>query len=160
MDRTEVLTAAGLGAVAGMRSLSAPAFLAHRLSGEHAEAHGEGPLAEMMSSKASAWTLGLLAVGELVADKLPGIPARISPPALIIRLASGAFVGAGVARRAKRPVIGLAVVGAVAALASSFVLYEVRRFATEKLRVPNFVAGLLEDVLVAKAGARLTEAIG
>jgi uncharacterized membrane protein len=154
MERSDVLAALGLGAMAGMRSMSAPAFLSHRLSREEGE-EAEGPLEELLSSKASAGTLAVMAVGELVADKLPGIPSRLSPPALALRLVSGAFAGATIARRHKRPVLVPALMGAAASLVSSYVLYSVRRLVTQKLRVPNVIAGFLEDALVAQLGLRL-----
>jgi uncharacterized membrane protein len=157
MERTEVLEVAGLGVVAGMRSFSAPAFLSERLSHE-GEAEG-GRLDRVLSSKGVSWTLKVLALGELVGDKLPGTPARIAPPALVMRLLSGAVVGAAVARRDKRPVLGPTLIGAAAALASSYAFYTLRKFATQRLRVPNFVAGLLEDALTATAGARLMAAL-
>ena len=157
MNRSDVLAAAGLGAMAGMRSMSAPAFLSHRLSREDDDA--EGPVDEVLSSKASAGTLAAMAVGELVADKLPFMPSRLSPPVLALRLVSGAFAGATLARRHKRSVVGPALVGAAAALVSSFALYSVRRFATQRLRIPNILVGFLEDALVANVGMRLTEAL-
>ncbi len=157
MERTEVLTAAGLGVVAGMRSVSAPAFLSQRLVRDSGVAGGR--LDRALSSKAGAWTLAVLALGELVGDKLPKTPARIAPPALAMRLLSGAVVGAAVARRDKRPVLGPVLVGAAASLASTFAFYALRKFATQRLRVPNVVAGLLEDALTATLGVRLLAAL-
>ncbi|HEX8440052.1 hypothetical protein [Archangium sp.] len=157
MERTEVLAAAGLGVVAGMRSLSAPAFLSQRLSRDTGVVGGR--LDRALSSKAGAWTLAVLALGELVADKLPRTPARIAPPALAIRLLSGAVVGAEVARRGKRPVLGPALIGAAGALVSSFAFYALRQFTTQRLRVPNVVAGLLEDALTATFGVQLVAAL-
>lgn len=158
MDRSDVLAALGLGAMAGMRSMSAPAFLSYRLSHEEGE-EGEGSLEELMSSKASAGTLAAMAVGELVADKMPGLSTRISPPVLALRIASGAFAGATIARRHKRPVLGPALIGAAASLVSSYALYSVRRLLTQRMRVPNILVGFLEDALVAQLGLRLTAAL-
>ena len=157
MDRTEVLTVAGLGVMAGMRSLSAPAVLSQRLSKDSGKA--TGGLDGMLSSKLGSRTLTVLALGELVGDKLPGIPARIAPPALTFRLLSGAVVGASLARRNKRPVLGPILIGAVSSLASAFALYGLRELATKQLRIPNVLAGLLEDMLVATAGTRVMAAL-
>ncbi len=148
-----MLEVAGLGVVAGMRSLSAPALLSQRLSQDTEVTVGR--IEQVLASKVGARTLAVLALGELVADKLPQTPARIAPPSLVIRLLSGAFVGASVARRDKRPVLGPALIGAAGALASSFAFYTLRKFATQRLRVPNVVAGLLEDALTAAIGSRL-----
>jgi uncharacterized membrane protein len=157
MERTEMLEAAGLGVVAGMRSLSAPALLSQRLSQDTGVVGGR--IERVLSSKAGAWTLAVLALGELVGDKLPQTPARIAPPALALRLLSGAVVGAALARRDKRPVLGPVLVGAAGALASAFAFYALRKLATQRLRVPNVVAGLLEDALTATIGVRLVAAL-
>ncbi|WNG30810.1 DUF4126 family protein [Cystobacter fuscus] len=159
MNRSDMMTAAGMGAMAGMRALSAPAFLSQHLAEEGASSKAN-PVEQFLASSTTARVLPVLALGELVLDKLPGMPARIVPPVLLMRLASGALVGATVARQKERPVLGFAVVGAVAALASSFALYTVREFATRKLRIPNILAGFLEDALVASAGHRLTAVMG
>jgi uncharacterized membrane protein len=153
MERSGVLAAAGLGAVAGMRSFSAPAILS-MLFARNAGA-AQGSLEQVLSSKAGGRTLSVLALGEFVGDKLPNIPARIAPPALAARILSGALVGVALARRDKQPVLGPVLLGAAAAVASSFGFYALRRFATQRLHVPNIVAGLVEDALVAMAGTRL-----
>jgi uncharacterized membrane protein len=93
-----------------------------------------------------------LSAAELAADKLPSIPRRTLPLPLAGRAASGAFVGQAAARRG-----GLvpALVGAAAAVAAAFAAYHLRRLATDRLGVPNVVAGLAEDALALAAGAAL-----
>ena len=159
MNRSEMMTAAGMGAMAGMRALSAPAFLSQHLAGEGASAKAN-PVEQFLASSTTARVLPVLALGELVLDKLPGMPSRLVPPVLLMRLASGALVGAAVARQKERPMLGFAVVGAVAAFASSCALYAVREFATRRLHIPNIIAGFIEDALVASAGHRLTSVMG
>jgi uncharacterized membrane protein len=159
MNRSDVMTAAGMGAMAGMRALSAPVFLSQHLAAEGVSAKAN-PVEHFLASSTTARILPVLALGELVLDKLPGMPSRVVPPVLLMRLASGALVGAAVARQKERPMLGFAVVGAAAALATSFALYTVREFVTRQLRIPNIIAGFLEDALVASAGHRLTAALG
>jgi len=159
MNRSDMVTAAGMGAMAGMRALSAPAFLSHKLSEDGIEAK-ESRVEAILASSTVSRVLPLLALGEFVFDKIPGMPARLTQSALLVRIISGAFVGVAVARHQKVPALGLAVVGAAASLVSSFALYTARQFVTERLRVPNIVAGFLEDALVASAGTRLTSAMG
>ncbi|OJH41661.1 hypothetical protein BON30_11160 [Cystobacter ferrugineus] len=153
------MTAVGMGAMAGMRALSAPAFLSQHLAEEGASSKAN-PVEQFLASSTTARVLPVLALGELVLDKLPGMPSRVVPPVLLMRLASGALVGAAVARQKERPMLGFAVVGAAAALVTSFALYSLREFATRKLHIPNILAGFLEDALVASAGHRLTAAMG
>ena len=157
MERSDVLAAAGLGAVAGMRTFSAPAILSILLARDAGSV--QGSIEQALSSKVGGRTLSVLALGELVGDKLPNIPARTVPPALAGRILSGALVGAALARRDKQPVLGPVLLGAAAAVASSFAFSALRRFATQRLHIPNVVAGLLEDALVAMAGTRLLAAL-
>ncbi|MET0402515.1 MAG: DUF4126 family protein [Cystobacter sp.] len=158
MNRSDMMTAAGMGAMAGMRALSAPALMSQQMAEDGADAKAS-PVEQFLSSPITARVLPILAIGEMVMDKLPGTPARVVPPVLLMRLVSGAVVGAAVARQKERPVLGYALVGAAASLASSVALYAVRQFATRTLHIPNLIAGLLEDALVASAGNRLTSAI-
>ncbi|MBE7187079.1 DUF4126 family protein, partial [Jatrophihabitans endophyticus] len=51
--------------------------------------------------------VGLLALGELVADKLPMAPSRLEPPGLSGRLVVGAACGAIVARRERDDDLGV-----------------------------------------------------
>ncbi|OJH38413.1 DUF1990 family protein [Cystobacter ferrugineus] len=146
----------GLGVLAGMRGFSAPALLGVHFSREPrtAPSGNLGLLASPLVSRA----LAVLAAGEVVADKTPWIPARISPPALVGRALSGALVGAAVSpRRQLAPVH--AVLGAAAAVASSFTFYALRRFMTRRLGVPNVVAGLAEDAVAAALGGKLFAAL-
>lgn len=159
MNRSDVLTAAGMGAMAGMRALSAPTVMSQQMAEDGTPVQAS-PVEEILSSPTTARVLPLLALGEFVLDKIPGISERIASPALVMRVASGLLMGVAVARQKKVPVVGLAVVGAAAALASSFVLFKARQFATERLRIPNILAGFIEDALVTSAGVRLSAAIG
>ncbi|MBU8899763.1 hypothetical protein KRR26_29545 [Corallococcus sp. M34] len=135
-----------------MRSLSAPAFLEHRLARHE---HLGWRWGRASKTRRVARLLTTLAAGELVVDKLPFAPPRIAPPALAGRLASGAFTGATLARAKRQPVLAFAVMGGLAALASSFAFYGLRQLATQRLRVPDVVAALFEDGLTLLAGSRL-----
>jgi uncharacterized membrane protein len=87
-----VLFAFLLGAVSGLRtftSLTAVSWAAHL---------GLIPVAgtpmSFMGSRYAAIILTLLAIGELIADKLPSTPSRKIPVQFGARLVSGALVGA------------------------------------------------------------------
>lgn len=132
----ELTLALGIGAVSGARSMLGPA---------------------MTATSASAKAIGsLAAAGEMAADKAPGIGARTDTLPLSGRIASGAYAAAAIARPGGR--LRAAAVGAAGALAATFALYHARRFATERLRVPNAVAGVVEDVLAVGLGLYLTRA--
>jgi uncharacterized membrane protein len=87
---------------------------------------------------------------------LPFTPRRTHPVSVAARAASGAVVGAAISPRSRRTG---ALIAALAAVAGTYAAYGLRRFATERLRIPNALAGLLEDVLVAGAGSRLASAL-
>ncbi|RKH23114.1 DUF4126 domain-containing protein [Corallococcus sp. CA041A] len=153
----EIWTAAGFGVLAGMRSMTAPAFLSRELSRKPTRALKRA-LPGLASRKVSQ-RLGFLALGELVGDKSPKTPARTALPVLTGRILSGAITGAAVSRKRKGAKLGFALVGAAAAIASSYVFYGFRRLLTQKLRVPNVAAGLVEDGLALALGSRLTRAL-
>jgi uncharacterized membrane protein/uncharacterized protein (UPF0548 family) len=155
--RDRLLTTVGFGVLAGMRTFSAPALLSHQLSRAPVEA--PKGRAHVLASRRASRVLAVLAVSEMAADKTPWIPARISPPALVGRALSGALAGAAVAAPHRRMSAGRALLGAVAAVASSFAFYKLRQLATRRLGIPNGVAGLMEDALVAALGGRLLAAM-
>ena len=82
--------ALGIGIVAGLRSLTAPAVVAWGAHLGWLNLHGS-PLAFMGSTTAVA-IFSVLAIGELIADKLPMIPKRTAPAPLIARVVTEAFV--------------------------------------------------------------------
>lgn len=145
--------AIGLGTVAGLRSLSAPALLSAAASKDNFNL--EGTPFSWMELPQAALGLRALAVGEMIADKTPKIPARTSPIALIGRAGTGALVGAAVFAADEQPIPLGAVVGAVAAVVATFAAYKLRTQATDKWHVPNLVAGLIEDSIVAAGGRTL-----
>ncbi|MBV9468442.1 MAG: DUF4126 family protein [Abitibacteriaceae bacterium] len=145
--------AIGLGTIAGLRSLSAPALLSAAANKEDFGLEGT-PFAWMELPQA-ALGLRVLAVGEMIADKTPKIPARTSPIALIGRAGTGALVGAAVFAADDQPLALGAVVGAMAAVVATFAAYKLRTQATDKWHVPNVVAGLIEDSIVAASGKTL-----
>lgn len=142
-----IVRAVGLGATAGMRSMTAPALLS-----ANAVLSGKNPLLDtrlgMMCTAPAAGVLVALAAGEMVADKLPFIPDRTSLPALLGRAGSGAVVGAAAFCAAKEKPVWLgALIGAAAAVGAAYGMFHLRKFATKKLHVPDVVAGAAEDVL-------------
>jgi len=77
------LKAIGIGALAGMRSMAAPALVSHHLANAGGEANAALPCFLAGASVASG--LKALAAGEMLADKTPWIPDRISTIALLYR---------------------------------------------------------------------------
>ena len=156
---------AGLAAIAGLRSVMPLALLSARLT--RATAPPPGPLA-LLARPRVFQALVLAAAGEVVADKLPFLPARTEPLPLAGRLAAGALVAVAAtaaadgrhrANGAWRPKSALAwllpaVAGAAAALAGSFLGYNYRR-AGARARLPDLPLALAEDAIGLLAGRAL-----
>ena len=139
-----------IGVVAGMRSMMAPAVTswAARLGWIHLAGT---PLA-WMGAAVTPWIFTVLAIAELVADKLPRAGSRKAPGPFIARILSGALCGAAVGASAGMLVVGL-LLGAVGAVIGTLGGYEFRaRLARAFGR--DLPAALLED-LVALALAHL-----
>src|SRR5215210_5810867 len=138
-----------IGFFAGLRTLTPPAATAWgaylgwlRL---------ERPLA-LVASLPAVVILTLLAALELVADKLPGIPNRTSPPGLIARVLSGGFTGMCVAASGAQGILLGAVLGAIGGLAGSFAGYSARTGIVRALGARDIYVALVED-LIAVAGS-------
>ncbi len=153
MRRNPGMTALGLGVMAGMRSMSAPAWVAHYFATRRSR--GRKTPVQLLRKKGVRRAVTAMAGGELVADKLPWTPARIKAAPLTGRALSGAIAGAALAKTEARSRWRLATLGAAGAIASSFGIYALRQYVVKSWRVPAFAAGLLEDAAVGALGARL-----
>jgi uncharacterized membrane protein len=145
--------AALLGVLAGMRSMAAPATLG-QLSRKGALAGVDGPLALVTSSRYVPAT-SVLAIGELIADKLPFTQNRTAARPLLGRALTGAFSGAVVCSAKKRSVLAGALIGGAAAVGAAYGAYELRKQAVRQLHLPDTVVALAEDALVGATGAAL-----
>ena len=103
-----------LGVIAGMRSLTPLAGVAW--AGHSGRVSLAGHALSFLSGAAATWIVTLLALGELVADKLPKKPSRKTPVPFIGRIAVGAFCGATYGGMEDK-----AVLGAVAGIAGALV---------------------------------------
>src|SRR6266550_5293694 len=103
-----------LGVVTGARSQLGLTVLAW----SPPRRHDPAPL-RLLRSRAGRAGSGLALVGELVGDKLPRTPSRLSPPMLGGRLAIGALVGALAAERRDPATTGLSAAAGVLGAAGS-----------------------------------------
>ncbi len=145
---------AGLAALTGARSMMGPALLSRQLRQHPSRRLDRSRLGFMQSSRTTR-VLTLLAAGELVGDKLPGVPDRISPPALVGRTLSGALIGATLATRQRQSRRTGASVGAVSAMLGAYATYYLRRRLGQTTGFPDPVWAVLEDALVIGLGRRL-----
>lgn len=140
-----LLLAFSIGAVGGLRSLTAPAVVAwaacrHWIKLSNTHLH-------FLGSTAAVVIFTLLAVLELVADKLPSAPSRTQPPGLIARLVLGALCGAAITLAGAQSIAAGAVLGAAGGVAGAFGGYQVRTRLVKALKVPDFVIAIMEDAV-------------
>jgi len=133
-----------IGLFAGLRSLTAPAVIA---SAAHlGRLHLRGPLA-WIGSTAAVVILTVLAILELVADKLPGTPSRTAAPGLVARIATGALAGACIGDAAGWSAAAGALLGIIGALVGSFGGYQARTGLVRALGEPDTTIAVLEDAV-------------
>lgn len=146
--------AAGLGAVAGLRSMAAPAALSRAAADGRTGSLRDTPFAVLGSSKVSR-LLTLFEVGELIVDKLPVTPSRTSAPPLLGRAASGAFVGAALFASGGRRFATGGTLGASAAVAAAFAGERLRALGAQRLGGSDLALALAEDAIVLLGTHRL-----
>jgi uncharacterized membrane protein len=87
-----LLLALLIGIVAGSRSMTAPAVVAWGAYLGWLDLHGTW--ASFMGNIIAVIAFSVLAVGEVVNDKLPKTPARTAPPIFAARILTGGLAGA------------------------------------------------------------------
>ncbi len=132
------------GFFVGLRSLTPPAVIAW--AAHLGWMKLGGPLAWIGTTPAVV-IFTLLALIELVMDKLPTTPSRLAPQGLIPRIVLGGLAGACVATAGAQGAWPGALVGIVGAVAGSFGGYQARTRLVKALHAPDFVIAVLEDLL-------------
>ena len=135
----------GIGIVAGLRSLTAPAVVAWGAHLGWLNLHGS-PLAFMGSATAVA-VFSLLAIGELIADKLPMTPKRTAPAPLIARIVTGGLCGASLLAAVGKSLIVGMLLGGIGGLVGAFLGYTVRRRLVNNFHINDLVVAVCEDVV-------------
>lgn len=133
-----------IGLFTGLRSLTAPAVTAWAVY--FGWLHLERPLSYMGSIPAVA-ILTLLAILELVADKLPQTPNRTSLPGLSARILMGGLVGACVAAAGAQGAIAGALLGALGGVVGCFAGYRARTGVVRSLATRDLYIALIEDLV-------------
>ena len=133
----------GIGIVAGLRSLTAPAVVAWGAHFSWLNLHGS-PLAFMGSTTAVA-ILSVLAIGELVADQLPMIPKRTAPAPLMARVVTGGLCGACLCAAVGKSLLAGTLLGGIGGIVGAFLGYGIRR--RLDLHIKDFVVAVCEDLV-------------
>jgi uncharacterized membrane protein len=137
-----------IGCVCGLRSMTAPAVIAW--GAYLGWLQFDGGLLGFFASKITLVIFSLLAVSELVADKLPFIPGRTQAGPLAVRVIFGAGCGAALCIAGAAPPVFGAILGGLGCVAGAFAGYNYRRLLGSK--VPDLVLALLEDLVAVSGG--------
>lgn len=140
-----------IGVIAGMRSLSAPALVAHKLAALQPDPL-PGSKLHFMASPKTASVLTVLAGGELIGDKLPNAPNRTEAQSVSFRMASGAVCGAALSEAEGKQVKLGALFGGLGALVGTFAFFHLRHWLTHEKGLPDPLVALAEDALAIGVG--------
>ncbi len=144
-NRSSSLRALGIGFVAGLRSMTAPAAVSWA-AGQGRLHLANSPLSLLDTARATR-TTRRLALGEIVTDKTPLLPSRLKPASLAWRLFSGGVCGAAFyVSDGDDPRTGAAL-GATGALVGSLLGFAWRTRGRQRLHAPDFPLALLEDMV-------------
>jgi uncharacterized membrane protein len=94
----------------------------------------------------------VLAIVEIITDKLPSTPSRTAPVGLIARFICGALSGACIGVSTGQSPAPGAILGAAGGVAGAFAGHQWRTGLVRALKVPDFVIALLEDAIAIGAG--------
>ena len=146
-----LIRALALGAASGARSSVGLAAVA--LTSTPTD---HGAVAPRLGGRVGTVVTALLAVGELVIDKLPATPSRLAVQGIVPRLVLGATAAGAQAGRAGRPVVVPALVGAAGAagfsyLGARFRAVAQKRFGSDR---PGAIAEDVAAAALAYLGAR------
>ncbi|OBK52908.1 DUF4126 domain-containing protein [Mycobacterium sp. 1081908.1] len=151
-----LLLALLIGVVAGLRSLTAPAVVAWGAYLGWIDLHGTW--ASWMGNIITAVVFTVLAVGELVNDKLPKTPARTAPPIFAARIIMGGLAGAalGAWPHWTFSALGAGIIGAVL---GTFGGYQARK-RLAAVAGKDLPIALLEDAIAVLGGFAIVAVTG
>jgi uncharacterized membrane protein len=132
-----------IGVIAGLRLLTAPAVVswAARLGWLHLE----NTWLAFLGFAITPYVLSVLAIGELINDKLPKTPSRKTPVPFAARVLTGALSGAAVG--ASTNWLGGLLAGMLGAVAGTLAGYNFRTAVVKATGGKDFPIALLEDAI-------------
>jgi uncharacterized membrane protein len=139
-----------IGCVCGLRSMTGPALICW---GAHLGwLQLDGSKLGFLHNPISLIVFSLLAIGELVADKLPFIPSRIEPGPLVVRFLFGGACGVALCLSTGNGWLAGALLGGIGGVAGAFAGYHLRRELTLGRGMPDLVIALVEDAVAIGGG--------
>ena len=138
-----------LGSVTGLRSMSGPALVCWGIHLNWLTVAGS-PLF-FLGHPISLVVFSVLAVGELIGDKLPQIPNRIDPGPLVVRMVFGGMSGWVLALSGHASIVAGVVCAVFGAVAGAFAGFYIRRVITQR-GTKDFVVAIVEDLIAVGGG--------
>src|SRR3989454_10914530 len=148
-----LLLAFGMGIVAGLRSMTAPAVVAGAAHIGWISLSGSS-----LAFMGSVWAVAifpLAPLAEFVADHPPAAPARTTAVPLVARIVIGLLTGASLGVAGGASLWVAALTGAIGAIAGAFGGYQARVGLVRALHVPDFVIAIPEDLVAVGLGLLL-----
>jgi uncharacterized membrane protein len=145
-----LVTAFGLGLVAGFRSLVTLAVVAWTVGLRWITL--EGSVMNFMGGLAWRWGCTIAGVAEIVGDKMPWMPSRKMPPSFLFRIAVGAISGAAMCAARHQSPWGGVVAGMLGAVVGTICGAEARAMLDKALNVPDQVVAVGEDLVAIVGG--------
>jgi uncharacterized membrane protein len=133
-----------LGLTTGLRSMTPMAVLCWYAYKGYLPV--EGTWAAWTGKLAVAVIFTVLAVGELIADKLPKTPNRTSAGPLIFRLVLGGVAGSIAAASIYGSDLEGVLLGVIGALLGAFGGFMIRRHLVERVGCPDWMIAVAEDI--------------
>ncbi len=138
-----------IGVIAGLRAVMAPAVVSWAAGLGWLQLGGSG--LTFLIHPATRYILSVLALAELVNDKLPKTPSRKVPPQFIARIVTGAFSGAALGA-SRQALIGGLISGAAGAVVGTLVGSEFRMRMVKLTGGKDLPIALLEDAIAILGG--------
>lgn len=135
-----------LGALCGLRTFTPLAVFTIAVHHHHHHALSGTPFA-FLTTMVAHIIIVLLALGELVVDKLPNTPSRLRPPGLIGRASLGAITATAFAFVHQQSIVLPIILGIVGAILGSFLGHRFRSSLVRALKCPDLPIALLEDAI-------------
>jgi uncharacterized membrane protein len=133
-----------LGLVTGLRTLTAMAVVCWFAYAGHLTV--DGTWASWSAKLITAIVFTVLAIGELIGDKLPKTPNRTAPGPLVARLVFAGLVGAIVAAGLNGSGIEGVILCVLGALVGAFAGFLIRREIVARLGCKDWPVALVEDL--------------
>jgi uncharacterized membrane protein len=134
-----LVTAFLLGMIAGLRSLTAPAVVSWAVQ---LRPELQATPVAFMTRPPTAYAFTALALIELVTDKLPFTPSRLSAVPLAARIMMGALCGGTVCSMVGYSLVAGAVTGGVGGWAGALAGDHLRRYLTTKMQLADIVVAI------------------